>query len=639
VVQHSLLQWINELQPVWNSLFKASLQFLPSTDEPVFPYAARIVHNHEQVGWLVTDCEPGQEHVVQALHLIARLLENYIKSEETKKNLTYELITAWDRLSILSQIPRLMRSITDPWALCIEALRLVAPIIGADNAFLLRQNDNNPVVFELSSGLDVLLIASTLDTKPGLLICNNPETCRETFPHLNRAMAFIGKRLRLNSTTTPTYFGVLRSDAVFSAGDIQIIENLVEYLKLFIDTNAMVKQQIVIEQLNHDLDLAAQLQSKFLPKSLPTLPGYTLAVHLQPASKVSGDFYDVYHSGDSAAVLVCDIAGKGMDAALLASNVRVVIRAQLQQGFAPGRVLQLANTVLYDDMSRTDRFATAVLATLQHDRWTLANAGHTTSFLIRANPLDVQKLSSLTLPLGVLPDIDDESTSFDMAPGDILVMYSDGLTEITNDDGKLLGMAGVIQVLLAIHTASPEFILQSLIETNWEHRKRSALDDDLTLVVIKRDDESAETPIHQIRWAFPAQLDQLHRAQTDTDAFRQFLPTTEALDTWMTETQLALTELVSNIVVHAYKEYEGKGSIHGLLTLYPTRLQIDLIDWGAQYHPQPTVERDIFALDELPEGGYGMQIIHQVMSVVQYQRLPNNHNYWRIVRNLPPSIG
>ena len=393
-------------------------------------------------------------------------------------------------------------------------------------------------------------------------------------------------------------------------------------------------QQIEAEQLARDLEIAAEVQANLLPVGLPELPGYQVAASLISASKIGGDFYDFCQVDGQAGSLVCDVAGKGVSAALLAAEVRSAIRSEFQHNREPGKVLRSANDRLYEDMKRVERFATIVLMCLSVDGQSChyASAGHTTAFRIQADPLRVQALPSTTVPLGVLPEIEDISTRLDLQPNDVVVIYSDGLIEVENEQGKILGMDGLIDVLLATHLAPAQFILESLIETNTRHRGNAPVTDDLTLLVMKKVADNTPTAHYLARLRWQSEASVLPEVEAELDRLRPYLPVVDDTGTWLMQVQLAVTEVVSNIIRHSYAQRTG--GIHGLVALYPDRLQIELFDRGEAYAPREIPSLD-FGPTKPPESGYGLPILHRVMDTVVYERLSDGHNHWRLARSLP----
>jgi sigma-B regulation protein RsbU (phosphoserine phosphatase) len=315
--------------------------------------------------------------------------------------------------------------------------------------------------------------------------------------------------------------------------------------------------------------------------------------------------------------------------------VRSSVRAAQQDREQPGQVLRLANASLFDEMSRTGRFATAMLLSLPpgESAPVYASAGHTTGLWLRSHPLSIERLPSTTFPLGVGEEIEDVTIPVSLQPGDVVVMYSDGLTEVENASGQVLGVAGISDVLLATHAAPAGFILDSLVEVGLQHRGAAQTGtDDLTVVVIKRTAGGAPRPGFLLRLYEPCDLSVLADIENRLELLRAHLPEKPGTDRWLMRLQLAVAEAVTNVITHSCQPQPG--IIHGLVALYPDCVIIDLFDTGKAFSMNSRGSQPYDPYHP-PEGGYGLQIIRQVMDEIVYQRLPGSINHWRLMSRLP----
>ena len=633
---------LTELRSAWEQICGGDLHLVrePDLHQSSATVSAPIAHEGVTYAWLEASPPAGKHELTRPLlQSWADLLGAIMGERETSEGLTNELIAAWNRLSFLHQVTQLRRTTTDPWQVSLESLRLAAQTIEAENAFVAQLLERALVydwVHPAYSEGETRRILAVLQSADGMLVRNGEQACSETFPELAGLYSFIGQRLQVTASPL-SFMGIINqtSRQRFSAGDLQLFESLAETIATVIDVEALHIQRIEAEKQNRDLELAAEVQAAFLPAEPPSLPGYELAATVIPASKIGGDLYDVFQcEGGHTGLLVCDVAGKGISAALLAASVRATIRAELQHASNPGEVLQSANAKLYGDMSRNERFVTALLVCLPASRSCLqyASAGHTTGLWVQTGPLHVQKLPSTTLPLGILPEIESATAPIDVQPGDVVVVYSDGLSEAENEQGRILGMAGITDLLLATHSAPARFILDSLTEAYRQHIGLATVVDDLTLLVLKRVAGDAPGAGFLARLHWPSDLSVLPDVRAQLERLKPHLCGDRDTRTWLMEVELAATEVVTNIITHAYAHRAG--NIHGLVALYPDRLQIDLFDIGDPYEPGETRPLDFDPTDP-PESGYGLHIIQQVMDAVSYERLSDGHNHWQLVREVP----
>jgi sigma-B regulation protein RsbU (phosphoserine phosphatase) len=234
-------------------------------------------------------------------------------------------------------------------------------------------------------------------------------------------------------------------------------------------------------QLAEELARAAAVQSELLPIENPPLPGFEIGARCLPASAVGGDFYDWQQlPGGILSLTVGDVMGKGMSAALLMATVRAVIRAMVSQ-HGPADAVQHTALSLDSDLARSGSFVTLFHAqlnvTTSEERY--VDAGHGQVFLRRANGI-IEPLQPWGLPLGVLSTERYHEGSVTFGAGDLLVIYSDGLTEARPELFR-------DQATLAAHVTAEDtagVIAQKLVDL--ATAGGGQLPDDLTVVVVRR---------------------------------------------------------------------------------------------------------------------------------------------------------
>jgi serine phosphatase RsbU (regulator of sigma subunit) len=245
-----------------------------------------------------------------------------------------------------------------------------------------------------------------------------------------------------------------------------------------------------------ELDFAWQIQASFLPDTLPHVNGWQLAAALNPCKETSGDFYDVIllpngHLG----ILVADVADKGLGAALFMALSRTLIRTYaLENQTRPDLVLQSANRRILTD-TRNDMFVTVFYGILDpnNGHLTYANAGHNPPYLFKAcpsaNPHGLaapQGLPSTGIPLGILEEATWEAKSVKLDQGEILILYTDGLTEAQNEQDEFFGEQRLLQATQENLSAPASHIQDALLAAVNRFSSAGGQCDDETLIVIKR---------------------------------------------------------------------------------------------------------------------------------------------------------
>ena len=151
----------------------------------------------------------------------------------------------------------------------------------------------------------------------------------------------------------------------FTAGDAKLLAALAQHIATIIKNYVVREKLIVEERLTRELEIAAEIQESLLPTGLPHMGGLSMAVSSLPASEVGGDFYDFITVDDRHLTLVIgDVSGKGIPAAMLTSVTRTMLRVEAMRGEPPHKIIQQANNVLYPDLNRADAFVTVFVATV-----------------------------------------------------------------------------------------------------------------------------------------------------------------------------------------------------------------------------------------------------------------------------------
>jgi serine phosphatase RsbU (regulator of sigma subunit) len=248
-----------------------------------------------------------------------------------------------------------------------------------------------------------------------------------------------------------------------------------------------VAQAQLVEKvkLEHELQVARRIQESILPRELPSPPGWQLACRWQPAQAVSGDYYDCLAFPDgSLGLLIADVSGKGVPAALVMATTRSILRAALHGDSQPGPLLARVNDLLYPDIP-PNMFVTCFYALLESStgRLRFANAGHPLPYLHASGA--TSELRATGMPLGLMPGMDYEEKEALFEPGASLLLYSDGCTEAHNPQGEMFGLERLRQ-FLAAHSAELDpipFLLERLAAFTgpaWEQ------EDDITLISLRR---------------------------------------------------------------------------------------------------------------------------------------------------------
>lgn len=245
------------------------------------------------------------------------------------------------------------------------------------------------------------------------------------------------------------------------------------------------------QQITQELRLAGQIQASFLPNKFPPIPGWQLAVTLLPARETSGDFFDVIElSDDRLGILVADVADKGVGSALYMALSRTLIRTYAEEYDAePEVVFFAANNRLLKD-ARANLFITLFYGILDPIAGTLTycNAGHNPPYLIRSSDQEsVESLTRTGIAMGIEANSTWSTDTVAIEPGDILVLYTDGIPDARDQDGDFFNDEAIIEIVRENSDRAAHEIQSSIINEVQKFSADTPQDDDITLMVLVRD--------------------------------------------------------------------------------------------------------------------------------------------------------
>jgi serine phosphatase RsbU (regulator of sigma subunit) len=239
------------------------------------------------------------------------------------------------------------------------------------------------------------------------------------------------------------------------------------------------------EREAQELRAARVIQQQLLPKEMPSLPGWRIAAYYRPAREVGGDFYDFLELPDGQiAIVTGDVTDKGIPAALVMATTHTILRGDVPELVSPGAVLERANDRLYPDIP-ANMFVTCLYAVLdpKTGRLRYANAGHNLPYLATAD--GVAELRATGMPLGAMPDMTYEENEAHLAPGDGVLLHSDGLVEAHDPSGEMFGFAR-LQKVVENSSGGKRLIEECLAELSEFVGRDWEQEDDITLVALER---------------------------------------------------------------------------------------------------------------------------------------------------------
>ncbi len=272
----------------------------------------------------------------------------------------------------------------------------------------------------------------------------------------------------------------------FTPGDERILSLFGNQAAIALENARLHREAVEKERMEREIELAASIQKTILPASLPSVPGLVLAGGNRPTRQVGGDYFDVFPLPDGrTAFCVADVAGKGVPAALLVSTVHAALRILLDAGLVdlPDLVGRLQRHLL--GFSSTRKFVTLFFALYDPASRSVryVNAGHNPG--VRLASGETSLLPSSGPPIGILPDAVHREAFVSLAPGDTLVLYSDGITEAVNVVEEEFGMARLVALVRAAAGEPPDSLSNRIFDAVSEFTRGVPQYDDQTVLVAR----------------------------------------------------------------------------------------------------------------------------------------------------------
>ncbi|MBD3672236.1 MAG: SpoIIE family protein phosphatase [Planctomycetaceae bacterium] len=280
-----------------------------------------------------------------------------------------------------------------------------------------------------------------------------------------------------------------KKEGVFSDLDEQLIQAFAAHAGAAIERQQLLEEVHEKAQLQSAIDLGREIQSSFLPTSMPIIPQYELATWWEPAESVSGDYYDFVKLPDNRlGVIVADVSGHGVGPSLIMASFRAMFRVLARNRSRITKLFRLLVDSIYPDLHE-GRFITAIFVAICPATHTLnyTNAAHAPALYLDRKTGTIHNLKTTNLPIGVIPDMEVKAgTRRKIQAGDLILLATDGLIELRNKDDEMFGNDRLKQIILE-NQELPATQLRDLIKQKiHEFHPDPNLPDDITLLLIER---------------------------------------------------------------------------------------------------------------------------------------------------------
>ncbi len=278
-----------------------------------------------------------------------------------------------------------------------------------------------------------------------------------------------------------------KDESLFSDEDQRLLSIIAAQSAQVIENARLALREQTLIRVQEEMKLANRIQNDLMPKEIPQFKGYQLAGRSIPAKEIGGDYFDFVKMEDgSVAFCIADVSGKGLPAALLMANLQATLRGQAFLKASPTNCISFANNLLYTNTD-SSKYATLFYGILNTKENIIkyCNAGHNPPFLFN-NKSWSKRLDIGGVVVGMLPNFPFQEGNINMNKNDLLILYSDGVTEAMNAREEEFGEEKMLNIIRTYLKSSSDEIMQKILDEVKEHSKGVEQSDDITIMVIKR---------------------------------------------------------------------------------------------------------------------------------------------------------
>jgi sigma-B regulation protein RsbU (phosphoserine phosphatase) len=409
-----------------------------------------------------------------------------------------------DRLALLYRLSQTFNSVLDLDEVLNLVMDEVITVTNAERGFVMLHEPDGELAFRAARGMD----RSTIDdpqfqvsrsvvervAREGQPILTSDAQSDDRFKQRESVM-MLGLRaiLCVPLKIKEKISGVVYVDnrihiGVFTQDDLELLTSIASSAAIAIENARLYALAVEQGRLERELQMAYEIQAGLLPQETPQVPGWEFAARWQPAREVAGDYYDfIPGAAGQLGMVIADVSDKGMPAALFMTLTRSTIRASMVRAPSPADGIAHANGLICAD-STGGMFVTLFYMLLDPETgtFTYVNAGHNPPLLYQAGEDQLTELMPTGTALGVFTDLSFEQRTMQLAPGDLILLYTDGVTDAINVHEEDFGEERLQRVILDLRHAPATEVVAALERAISDFVGLSAPFDDTAMVAVKR---------------------------------------------------------------------------------------------------------------------------------------------------------
>jgi phosphoserine phosphatase RsbU/P len=463
-------------------------QFAPGTSHETITAPVKINNTH--FGEIrVCGSNLNQEQALNRLATDAKVISMLLHLENDRRVLSEELVDTRDQLLILSSMSDLTRKVIEMEELLKVLTENAYDLIKADETAILVQNEGQAPIWKFyphqSLGTECILDFIRRRSPGGYSVflsepADLPESCNKNI---------LALPIKISNTQQAALIFIKDNAREFLSYEIKLAKAVADFAGAQIEKINLMNSNIEVARIETEIGLAQKIQESLLLRTLPKVDGLDICLAFQPASRISGDYYDmIINRNEVVDFIIGDISGKGMPAALfMAMTLKVIRSVAVGPSFpSPDIIINQSNQILFKDYNDAVMFSTLFIGqyNTRSREICFSNAGHSPVVYYPAGGKPKMLLAD-AVPLGLFPDMKCQVNKVRLAPGDILVMATDGINETSNQSKRLFGFTQLMGLVEKHSKKSSAEITNEILEAVKAYGAGKKQEDDRAMIVIK----------------------------------------------------------------------------------------------------------------------------------------------------------
>ena len=455
--------------------------------------------------WLaIGPCPPeGDEPLDAYLSFLLPVVTQYVQAAMEVEHAATELAERYEEINLLYTISEILGRTVRIEEAAPAILTEISETVGARRASILvhdRVTDTLQVIAAIGAnpedtppigtGDQCSVSARVFRTQHPMIVERDEMPCPAE--SLYRRGAMLSVPIMWTTSDGGEPLGVVnlsdrRSGQPFSAGDQKLVAAIATQIATALQNARLVRTSLAQQQLVHEMQLAHDLQMKLLPSTKIVAPQADVAARVVPAESVGGDFYHLFRlGGDRTGVMIGDVSSHGYRAALIMALAMSASAIHAQGTNDPAETLASILGSMREELASTEMFITAFYGVIDREKGELryANTGHPHAFVISESG-ELERLPAIDPPLGMVDESPTAVTRPWTGKSDLLLLFTDGVSDARNRVGARLGEQSVLDVVRQHRAEPPDSILNRIFQTLGQHTGDAPLRDDLTVVVLR----------------------------------------------------------------------------------------------------------------------------------------------------------